>query len=437
MRRGATLLVAAEILISLSSFGQPGQPVAGANTRPNIVILMTDDQRWDKVTPAYMPRVFDRLADTPANTRFPNATSTAFQNAFVPNPLCCPSRTSTLTGNYSHTTGVWSNGGPFGGFRSFDDRHTVAVDLDEAGYRTAMIGKYLNGYMAGRNTYVPQGWDRWFASDTSAYYDYGITSNGRLRRFGSDPKDYITRVISRRAITFVDKAKAAGDPFFLYYAFTAPHIPSIPDPRDLGRFAGATGRSKLDGMLESAYGADRAIGRLLNHLPANTIVVYLSDNGYLWGESKSDLGSLTGKQWPYNESIRVPLILASLDGTYDPEAQPNDIVLNVDLRSTLTRAAGLSPLTRTEGINWNGQRYAARNVFPLEHYSAAGKVPSYCGARELTWMYVRYVDGTEELYNDEAETTNLAGVPRYQADHDRLRAEAMAGCDPPPPGYAW
>lgn len=455
-KRAIPSIVAAALVVVLAPpVALASTPAKSRSTKPpNVVILMSDDQRWDVVTPQFMPHVYERLIDpTAVDARFPNTTHVSFVNSFVPNPFCCPSRTSTLTGNYSHTTGVWYNSGTYGGFGAFDDKHTIAVDFDQAGYRTGMIGKYLNGYIGGTSTYVPPGWDEWFAANTGAYYNYGITASGgtnsRLLHYGSRPRDYITRVLDGQAQKFVSNAKKNGTPFFLYYAFTTPHGPSTPDPKDVGRFAGADAGPPItnEKMLESAYGVDRAVNHLLDILPANTIVIYMSDNGYLWGETKGSWGSLYGKQWPYNESIRVPMELTSLNGTYNPVAGVNDIVLNVDLRTTLTHAVGIAPLTRTEGINWNGPDYVSRTVFPLEHFRGTGDIPTYCGAREQDWMYVRFRlpsgEYQEELYYepgseayDWIETDNLADDPIYQADLNRLRTASQNLCDPAPPGYS-
>lgn len=118
-------------------------------TPPNVVLILTDDQRWDSLWA--MPTVQRDLA-------FPGIT---FANAYVVNPSCCPSRASLLTGQYAHTTGVWRNHGTYGGFDAFDDTSTLATLLDGVGYETALLGKYLNGYR--NNTYVPPGWDHWVA----------------------------------------------------------------------------------------------------------------------------------------------------------------------------------------------------------------------------------------------------------------------------------
>jgi N-acetylglucosamine-6-sulfatase len=427
-RSGMSLRTKGFILALLSLWTWQVPIGVQARSRYNVVILMSDDQRWDKVSGTYTPKIWNTLVTG----------GTRFQNAFVPNALCCPSRVSTLTGDHSHSTGVWNNHGSHGGFEAFDDRHHIGVDFDRAGYRTALIGKYLNGYFGGLDRYVPPGWDTWFATHSGAYYNYGVTTRKGPRRYGDRPRDYITRVLSRRAARFVERSTTSGHPFFLFYSFTAPHNPSIPDPRDTTRFKGVTGSDKFDDDLESAYGVDRAVGELLEELPSHTIVLYMSDNGYLWGERKGLWGRLHRKQWPYNESIRIPFIIKSLDGTYLPAADRDDLVLNIDVRKTLTRAAGVTPATRSEGINLGGHAYAPRFVFPLEHLRNPPRiVPSYCGARKRGWMYVRWQDGSEELYNDPAETHNLVGDEAFAADYVRMREAARRLCKPRPPGYIW
>ena len=328
--------------------------------------------------------------------------------------MCCPSRASTLTGNYSQTTGVWRNNPPSAAGQTFHggpEADTIATDFDAAGYRTALIGKYLNGYRAGRTSFVPPGWDRWFATDTGAFYEYGVTTKAGFRHYGSDPSDYITRVLNDQAQRFVAKGT---EPFFLYYAFTAPHGPAIPDPKDVGRFAGERDfrfrdqTNKRSSQLESAYSMDRAVGQLLRNVPDNTIVVYMGDNGLLWGEKRlapsgGELATkhLRAKQWPYNESIRVPIIYATLDGSTVPLTDRDDIVLNVDLRESLLTAVGIT--SNHEGLNWFDPGYVARDSFVLEHTQAGsrGNVPTYCGARSKGFMYARF-SGGEELFFDES-----------------------------------
>jgi N-acetylglucosamine-6-sulfatase len=386
--------------------------------RYNVVVLLSDDQRADKVTPEYMPNVWEMGG-------------TRYRHAFVPNPLCGPSRASILTGNHSHTHGVWRNRPPHGGAADFDPTSTIATDFHDAGYRTALVGKYLNGYQPSSGG-VPPGWDRWFAvAGSSKYYDYEVNSNGRILSFGSEPEDYITRVMGDRAIRFVERS--TDRPFFLYCAFAAPHRPATPDPLDVSRFAGETNSRLHDNMLEVAYGMDRAIGRLLAVLPSNTIVAFLTDNGYLWGEPKAGRGPLRGKRWPYRESIKIPFILKALDGSLGfPDRA---IALNIDLRRTIGSVAGLAT-SPTDGIDLTTE---TRSVSPLEHFEERMEPPisSYCGAREVGWMYVRYADGTEELLDEPDERSNVVDDPSHEADLLRLRDVAVTLCDPPPPGYSW
>jgi arylsulfatase A-like enzyme len=418
--------------------------------RSNLVLIVTDDQRWDSISEEYTPNIWSRLVEP----------GVSFRNAFVPNPLCCPSRTTILTGRYSHRTKVWTNEAPFGGFAAFDDQDTIATDLHEVGYRTALIGKYLNQYPERNWTYVPTGWDRWFAIETSKYYAYVAAADGqRSGRYGYAPEDYSTEVLTQQALAFIDESELLGQPFFLYFAPTAPHTPAIPYPEDAGRFSvGAIPKPPSVGQvsdsqplylhesrwgsaqltragslharqLDAAFGVDRAVGRILDAVPSNTVVIYLSDNGMLLGEHR-----WIGKGVPYNESIRVPMIMAALDGRPMPSA--DRIVLNVDIRATLASAAGLSP--RTAGRDWFDPTWT-RDGLVLEHMGSSGTdVPSYCGVRTLQWMYVRYASGEEELYDvlaDPFEMDNVAAEqPLIAAE---LRARAQHRCNPPPPGYSW
>lgn len=409
MRRTLTLIIGTTLVLG----GLAIRPApADATTHPNVVIIMTDDQRWDKVTPQYMPYVSSQLM--PYSVQ-----------AFAPNSLCCPSRTSVLTGNYSHTTGVWDNLGAYGGFGAFDDKHTMAVDFNQAGYRTAMIGKYLNGYEPGQTRYVPPGWDRWFALRTGDYYDYTAASRRtpsspmRHRHFGHRAEDdYATNVLREQALDFI----SGGGPFFMYLAWTAPHGPAIPDPNDQHRFDGQTDFNfgKGTSMLEAAYGTDRATGRILAALPADTIVVFMSDNGYLWGEH-----GLTGKQQPYEEATRIPMAIRGVGGLTE-----QTLVANVDLRPTLTAAAGVPMLTPADGINV-AQR--TRDALVLENLST-----DYCGVRTAGWMFVRYATGSEELYDlstDYAEDHNL--VQEMPDKAAAMKDLTRTLCDPAPPGYTW
>jgi len=454
---GGALAAACAVLLSLAGQGIGDLPARAATSRPNIVIIMTDDQRWDTVNPRYMPRLVRRMV--------PGANALVFRNAFVSNPLCCPSRVTILTGTYSDATGVYSNDGSFtgplgtggGGFLSFDDdpavHPTIATDLHDAGYRTALVGKYLNGYPNEHWAYTPPGWDRWFSVQTGAYYDYWAAADGLHRHFGTDPADYSTRILTGRARSFVSKAATSGEPFFLYFAPTAPHGPAVPYPADVDRFdadvasyqqPASVGEPDVSdkpmfiqnrkwspaiqarhdrfhaAQLDTIYGVDRAVATLWDALPDNTVVLFMSDNGFEWGEHR-----WVGKVVPYNESIRVPMILAT-KGMVAPAADPSRIVVNVDVRATLEAYAGLAPVTM--GEDWNDPTWS-RPGFPLESWANGGHVPTYCGVRTADRLYVRYATGEEELYDEQAdplELTNL--VLEDPPDVEALRSEAEQLC---------
>jgi arylsulfatase A-like enzyme len=155
-----------------------------------------------------------------------------FVNAFATTSECCPSRTSILTGQYSHHTGVVQNFG-LRSYPQFDERSNLAVWLHDAGYETALVGKYLNDYTVYGKHHVPRGWSEWQAIDTrpeEKYYDYWVNENGKLVHYGTAASDYSTDVLADKAVRFIKKAR---EPFFLYFAPIAPHLPAIPAERDI------------------------------------------------------------------------------------------------------------------------------------------------------------------------------------------------------------
>ncbi len=223
-------------------------PRAELDPRPNLLVITADDMRVDDLR--FMPRTRELLADT----------GLTFENSFAPNPLCCPSRASFLTGRYSHNHRVLSHVDPYG-FGAFDDSTTLATELQRAGYRTALVGKYLNGY--GRQdtpagdpslTYVPPGWTRWRGSTDSAwsngqypghggtyqYFDTTLNVDGRLV---PHPGVYTTDLTARTTQNLVTAFGRRPDPWFVWWAPVAPHHggPVEPDdPRPVVRRDGTT-----------------------------------------------------------------------------------------------------------------------------------------------------------------------------------------------------
>lgn len=423
-----------------------------------MVLILTDDQRWDSLWA--MPNVQRLLVDR----------GVTFSNSFVVNPLCCPSRATLLTGDYSHTTGVYRQIPPHGGFDSFEDGSTIATWLHSAGYATALIGKYLNGYQqAATSGYVPPGWDRWVAFATPGYQGYRLNVDGAVVEHASEPSDYSTTVLGSAAEDFI---RTTTGPIFLEFAPNAPHAPATPESRfeqafsDLGPLRPPSFNESdvsdkpsyirnrppltdaaiqaLDELYRDQYRAlqslDEQIGRLIAALADtgrldNTLVVFTSDNGLLLGEHRWGK-----KEVPYDESIRVPLVIRydpiGREGITDPR-----LVLNIDLAPTAAEVAGvdhppmdgrsLLPLLAGSDERW-------RQEFLVEHMEGANPVPTYCALRTTDELYARYATGEQELYDlrsDPYELDNLSGVPSEQGRIARLRGRLEDLCVPPPPGY--
>ena len=445
------VLIGATVRLSTDPPRDPG-------SRPNIVLILTDDQRAD--TLRYMPIVRRTLGDH----------GVTFTSAYVVDPLCCPSRATILTGLYSHSTGVYSNdpNDPRGGFPAFDDRSTIATWLHDAGYRTGLFGKYLNGY---GSPYVPPGWDRWFGTiGTAAYYDYLATSDGTVVERGDDERDYGTLVLARQASSFIGETPS-DVPLFAYISVPAPHDPAIPAPEDRTSFTrlepwrppsyneraiadkprylrrqqplGADRRASLDAFrldqIRSLQAVDRLVGKVIDALKAagrlqDTIVVFTSDNGVLWGEHRWDK-----KDVPYEESIAVPLV-ARYDALIPAPRTDPRLVLNVDLAPTFAAAAGVTP-PATEGANllplllepsvpW-------RDGFLIEHMGSGSEgVPSYCGYHTSRYVFIRYHGGESELYDlrrDPWQLRNVVGDPSLARTRASLNDQLVRACVPPPP----
>jgi N-acetylglucosamine-6-sulfatase len=439
--------------IAPSAGAAAGQAAA---RRPNIVFVLTDDLS-NNLLP-YMPHVQALRRE-----------GLTFGNYFVSDSLCCPSRSSILTGNFPHDTGVFSNVGPDGGFHLFhargEERDTFAVALRRAGYRTALMGKYLNGYMGAAgaattvpDTYVPPGWSEWdVAGNGYPEFDYTLNDNGVLRSYGHAPADYMTDVLAGEATGFISRAADAGKPFFLEVATFAPHYPYVPAPRDAEGFPGlrAPRPPSFDVLPSDAPGwlkhraplsaeqiiqIDRAfrhrvqmvqavdgmIGELEqaiadHQLSANTYIVFSSDNGLHTGEYRLMPGKLTA----FDTDIRVPLVVK---GPGVPAgAETGELAENIDLAPTFAALARTKfsadghPLTRL----LHGEPVADwRNAILVEHHGAdlrgidpdfqqppSGNPRTYEAMRTRRFMYVEYRNGEREFYDltrDPFELDNLA-----------------------------
>jgi N-acetylglucosamine-6-sulfatase len=458
VRRILALLVWAVVL----SYPTPSGALlaaAGPGAPPDIVLIVTDDQRFDTLWA--LPVLTERLAGR----------GVTFPDAFVTNPLCCPSRASILIGDYSHTHLVYRQAPPFGRFEWFDDRSTLATWLHDAGYRTGLFGKYLDGYQHAAVTgYVPPGWDRWVAFVRSAQVDYSLTFDGEVRSFGHGPADHATEVLADEVVSFI---RGSSGSLFVEFAPSVPHAPAIPSPGDEEAFAdleparppsfdeadvsdkpawvrdlpplAPEQASAIDAFRRDQYrsllGLDRALGRILDALEetgrlGNTLIVFTSDNGILHGEHR-----WAKKEAPYEEAIRVPLVMRWDAAGWDAGAEkPGTLALNIDLAPTIADAAGIShPPTDGRSLLPVLEGDAPwRSDFLVEHLEGTNPVPTYCAVRSERWMYVRYATGEEELYDliaDPHELENLAAGPVDRPVLEDRRARLRDLCSPVPPGY--
>src|SRR5207253_7779566 len=227
--RGVVLAAAACLIGAALAVGSPrvsrASPHERTPPRPNILFILTDDQRWDSMWA--MPTVNADLAQH----------GMTLTNYFLSDPLCCPSRSSYMRGQYAHGTGVYDNQAPYGAYPRFhemgDDRSNIATWLHDAGYRTALIGKYLNGYGPLQAGIVPPGWDQWNALINTGYYNFSESVNGVATSFPSNA--YQTDVLGQQALDFM-ASTPTDQPFFLYWAPHAPHSPATPAAQDIGSF---------------------------------------------------------------------------------------------------------------------------------------------------------------------------------------------------------
>lgn len=438
----------------------PAEPPTGpGDLRPNVVVVLTDDQRRD--TLPYMPRVQQLLVDK----------GVSYSNAMVPTSLCCPSRATILTGLYAHTLRTYGNGdvgGPArGGWPRFQksgaEERTMAVALRDAGYRTGLVGKYLNffGDYAGYD-YTPPGWDVFstFMSRHGRFYNYRL-NDGMWH--GRAPANYSTDVFAAKATDFI-RSTPSDKPLFLFFAPYGPHAPYKPAERHLGTMEGLladyearTLRQKRRTMprwmrerpsatradvaetrvrqVESLLAVDEAVSAIHGALAdtgraRNTLYLFLSDNGYFWGEHR-----IIGKDAPYQDATDIPMV-ARWDGHIPAGVTDDRIVLNVDVARTVMAATGAA--MRTDGLDMFGPD--RRGGFPLEAMEGYHDRPAYCGYRTKHRMYVRWATGEQELFDyrlDPHERRNLAAEPDWNDVRKQMRVKAKKTCSPEPPKYDW
>jgi N-acetylglucosamine-6-sulfatase len=401
-------------IASLSAVVATAAPAIGeaapASAKPNIVVVMSDDQ--DAASMRIM-RHTKRLIGHHGVT---------FANNFATLPLCCPSRATFLTGQYAQNHGVTWNWAPEGGYTKLDHSSTLPIWLQDAGYHTALIGKYLNEYgLKSDPLVIPPGWDTWMGEiypTSYRYYDFEMNLNGRLRGFGRPIPEYPfgsgrynTDVLTQMASRYIRRRAASPQPFFLWLTPNAPHTtfhrnegapryegaPAVPPPggnpyaksplprppnfneqdiSDKPQIAYTTTFpplseeqiTALEAQHRGRYGAlsglDTSVRRLVRTLRRtgelrNTLFIYTSDNGWMLGQHR--MGKT--KYVPYEESIRIPLLIRG-PGVRSGRTV-TDLSANIDLASTILDAAGATAGLPQDGIS----------LLPLARHARRGSNP--------------------------------------------------------------
>lgn len=326
--------------------------------RPNIVVILTDD--LDAGSVSRMPNLRKLLIEEGAT----------FENAFVTDSMCCPSRAAILRGQYTHNHKVFTNEPPHGAAKKFRssgrEKSTVVTWLHDEGYHTAFVGKYLNGYGFGKRdtTRVPPGWDEWYGV-AGNYMSHRLSENGTVKRY--DPRQrHFTDLLADKGTGYISRRAESEAPFFMMLNTKAPHQPATPAPRHRDAFADVPLPRPLSfneadvsdkplwvrnnprlsprqisymeklyrDRLRSMLSVDYMIGEVVRELQRtgeleNTYIIFTSDNGFHLGQHRLEVGKWTA----YEEDIRVPLVVR---GPGVPADRVLDhMVLNSDLAPTL------------------------------------------------------------------------------------------------------
>ncbi len=448
--------------------GKP-RPASGGSApgpdTPNIVYVLTDDLSWNLVK--YMPHV-----------RAMERAGMTFNNYFVTDSLCCPSRTSIFTGEFPHNSGVYDNSGSDGGFEAYlanhDEDKSFAADLEARGYLTGFFGKFLNLYHPtveynGQTPYVAPGWSAWDAAGSSGYneFNYLMSVGHKIARYGSDPGEYLTSVLANKATRFISTSVAAHQPFMAEISTFAPHSPYTPAPEDSASFpdlqaprSPAYGRAVEDAprwlhvipplnastetslsrtfrlRVQAMQSVDRLIGRLQTEverlgIAQNTYFVFNSDNGFHLGE----YNLRAGKQTAFDTDIKVPLVVTGPG--VPPGSKVTQLAQNIDLAPTFEDLAGATPPATMDGRSLepllHGQPVPHwRNAVLVEHHGPttmpsdpdypiplSGNPPSYEAIRTPRYLYAEYVDGEHEFHDLRTDPWELHNT--YATMPDKLK----------------
>jgi N-acetylglucosamine-6-sulfatase len=454
---GLGVLVAAEKVEPASDEPSPHatrsvRPTA-ATGAPNVIVIQTDDQSLSETSPRTMPNTYRLLGRG----------GSVLRNYIVTSPDCCPSRASLLTGDYPHNHGVMSNRIGYRGL--IEPGNMLPVWLRDAGYVTAHLGKFMNKYDG--SVPVPgetaPGWDHWFTYvGPDRYYAYQVSVDGELKTFDDRPRDYVGRVLDRHAVTTVDRYIEGPAPLYLQLDERTPHAShsdptgrcdpaAVPDPRDydligrtrvphapsyneanvsdkppfISRLPRLTreDRRKVDRHYACAVAALRGVDRTVGHVfdavkrageLDDTVFIFTSDNGLLNGEHRL----ADTKQYPYEESIRVPMMIR-LPGEPTPPVVRKPTA-NIDIAPTILDLAHAAPCAAAGGC----RTIDGRSLLPL--LTGVGSFPAH---RHLLVEFSMH-----KRLSHRGSTCSFAGVwtPKsFYALHDRTVLDPATGvCEP-------
>lgn len=462
----AAATVAACTVPTLSS--SPSASASPETVRPNVVYILVDDMRTDEMR--FLPRTRRLIA----------AQGMDLTGAIAPHPLCCPARAQILTGQYGQNNGVRHNNGAHGGYKALKDpKQTLGVWAQRAGYRTALHGKYLNGYERLGNQRKQPGWDRWDALTygTYDYVDFGFADGDSYR------DDYVTTRLTQRAVSSIERFSAREAPFLVMVSHPAPHTRIlVPRHRSDSRFplgdpsrkAGDPGapaamkdpafnempkgmpadlrndarkvskryvRRLHAGRAAALEAVDRSVARTVRALRRagvldETVLVFASDNGFLLGEHR-----LMTKNYLFDEALSVPMLVR---GPGVVRGEHDRLVTLVDLTTTLVGMMGLRPTVLQDGEDLTallaGGEHLGRDTTLVQTGAATvrgARHPgwAYRGVKTDRYVYARNVNAPEnellfDHVRDPEELENLAARPEYAQVRQALarRARELQRC---------
>ncbi len=468
-----TAMLLASVAVLVAVFGS-ARSMAATTERPNIVLVVTDD---------LTKRDYFELG---RNLGSFTSGGTFFHNAFVTTTLCCPSRASALTGLYAHNHRITQHIDPGTGYEQYNargyDRNVLPAWFRSSGYRTGLVGKYMNKYDAQKDG-VPAGWTDWYGVDTPAS-SWTLNENRSIKTYPQDPTlpgyEPWEHVLGDKAVRFVGDAHASDKPFFLWYGTHAPHSPELIPPRDRDRVGTWPDydppnlnerdvsdkprwvrrqplltqaqrqalEQKRQDRLTSMLAVSRNLARLKDKLRetgelSNTYLILTSDNGYHLGQHRLGAGKMTA----YAQDMRVPL---AISGPGVASGSVKHTVLNTDLAPTIADLAGITPGLTPDGRSFAPLLSAGRSGIDPEGFRRRfmeenwqGPIPTPNGVklfpaptnfavRGQTFIYNRYVTGETEYYDlsrdpYELTSTQVSGTRKKNLNTLRARLRQCRG----------